>query len=321
MQRQKIRLRSYLAISVALAGLLAACGGGEEATTTTAAAATTTTTTQAATTTTTRATGGLALEFPAEVEAGTEFEVSWTGPDNADDYITVVEAGADEGVFLSYFYTRDGATGALLAPVDTGDYEVRYVDGESETTQATSPLVVTPYEITLEAPPEVEAGTEFEVTWTKSGGDGPDDYVTVVAAGAAEGTYEDYFYTRDGATGTLPAPIEAGDFEVRYVNGAEGKTLASMEIVVTPYEITLEAPAEVEAGAEFEVVWTGPDGQGDYITIVAAGAAEGSYLDYEYTSVGSPVTLQAPAEPGDYEIWYASDRVDGTFATLAIVVK
>ncbi|RPI21165.1 MAG: hypothetical protein EHM57_06960 [Actinobacteria bacterium] len=320
MQR-KTRLHTGLLIPVVLAAVLTACGGDDADTTTTAAGATTTTTTQGETTTTTRAAGGIALEFAAEVEAGSGFEVTWTGPDNQDDYVTIVEANAAEGDYLSYFYTRDGATGTLLAPVDDGDYEVRYVDGASETTQASSPLVVTPYEVTLEAPAEVEATGEFEVTWTKSGGDGPDDYITVVPVGAAEGTYEDYFYTRDGASGTLQAPVEAGDFEVRYVNGAEERTLAAMEITVTAIEITLEAPAEVEAGAEFEVVWTGPNGAQDYITIVPAGSAEGTYLDYEYTTAGSPITLQAPAEPGDYEIWYASDRVPGTFASVPIVVR
>jgi Ca-activated chloride channel family protein len=303
------------------AAWLAACGGGAAETTTSTTASTSTTTTAQARTITTRASGEIALEFPAQVEAGTEFQATWTGPDSRDDYVTIVEVGAGEGAYLSYFYTREGVTGSVLAPVEPGDYEIRYVDGASETTEATSPIVVTAYEIILEAPAEVQAGTEFQVTWTKSGGDGPDDCITVVPAGAAEGSYEAYFNTSEGATGTLVAPIEAGDFEVRYVNGAEAKTLASVEIVVTPYEITLEAPVEVEAGTEFEVAWTGPDGPGDYITIVPSGSPEGSYTDYEYTSAGSPITLMAPEEPGDYEIRYASDRVAGTFAAFTIAVK
>src|SRR5687768_11206770 len=36
----------------------------------------------------------------------------------------------------------------------------------------------------------------------------------------------------------------------------------------------VEGPGEVEAGAEFDVSWTGPDDQGDYIAIVPAGATE-----------------------------------------------
>jgi len=74
-------------------------------------------------------------------------------------------------------------------------------------------------------------------------------------------------------------------------------------------------------GTEFSVSWTGPNGPSDYITIVPAGSAEGAYLDYAYTAAGNPVTLGAPAEPGDYEIWYASDHVSGTFASITIVVE
>ena len=55
-------------------------------------------------------------------------------------------------------------------------------------------------------------------------------------------------------------------------------------------------------GATFQVTWTGPNGPSDYITIVAAGAT-------------------APAAAGNYEIWYASDRVPGLiFARTNIVV-
>ena len=38
---------------------------------------------------------------------------------------------------------------------------------------------------------------------------------------------------------------------------------------------TLEAPASVPAGSDFEVKWEGPDNKGDFITIVAADAEKG----------------------------------------------
>ena len=102
-----------------------------------------------------------------------------------------------------------------------------------------------------------------------------------------------------------------------------GSTEARRPISVTPFEITLDAPAEVNAGADFEVTWTGPNGPGDYITIVLAGSPEGAYLDYAYTTEGSPLTITAPDTAGTYEIWYASDRVANisTFESIAIVVN
>lgn len=307
-----------LGIVAVLVLIASSCGGGEVVDTTTTTEATTTTT--VASTTTTRAEGDVTLEPPAEIGAGTSFSVGWTGPDNEGDYITIVPAGADEGAYESYFYTAHGPSGDLIAPIEAGEYEIRYVDGESETTVYSITITVSEYAITFESPDEVEAGTEFEVSWT--GPNGPGDYLTVVAPDAPEGSYEWYFYTVDGPTGTLVAPVEDGEFEIRYVSGSTSATLGSMLITVTPYIITLEVPVEVEAGSTFQVVWTGPDGPSDYITIVEAGAPLGAYLDYGYTSEGSPITLTAPDQPGDYEVWYASDRVSlFTFASIPITVK
>ena len=46
---------------------------------------------------------------------------------------------------------------------------------------------------------------------------------------------------------------------------------------------------------------------------------EGAYLDYAYTTEGSPLTITAPDTAGTYEIWYASDRVANE--SIAIVVN
>lgn len=318
------RWRSGWVVWVLALLIVSACGGGTAETTTTATTAaaeepTTSTEAEASTTTSARAEGEVTFEAPGEVEAGTEFDVTWTGPDNAADYITIVPAGADQGQFTTYFNTSGGSSGTLVAPLEDGDYEIRYVDGQTAATVASTAIVVLPYEITLEAPVEVAAGTEFDVTWT--GPDGPGDYITVVPAGAAEGQYTTYFTTDSGASGTLVAGMEGGDNEVRYVSGLHSVTMAAMTITVLPLQITLEAPEEVESGTEFEVTWTGPNGPSDYITIVLEGAPEGAYNDYAYTTEGSPVTLIAPAVDGNYEIRYVSDRVIGIFATIPIIVR
>lgn len=263
--------------------------------------------------------GEASLEAPDEVEAGSQFEVSWTGPDGQGDYITVVALGATEWTNEPYFYTSAGSPGTLVASTEAGDYELWYVRGDDEEILASRPITVTPFTGNLGAPAEVMAGSVFEVSW--NGPDGPGDYVTIVAVGTIRWTNESYFYTSVGPTGTLVAPIEDGDHEIWYVAGADETVFARRPITVTPYVITLEAPAAVDAGADFEVIWTGPDGPSDYITIVPAGSPEGTYGDYFYTAVGSPGTLTAPDEPGNYEIWYASDRVEGTFASFDIVVR
>lgn len=309
--------RALLAAFVVLGLIVAACGGDTAASTT--EGVTGTTGTPAEVTTTVRSTGDVTITPPPEIGAGTDFTVAWTGPNNEGDYLTIVVAGADEGAYESYFYTASGPEGELVAPPEEGEYEIRYVDGASTGTVHSVTVTVLAFVITMEAPDETEAGAEFEAGWT-TGPDGPGDYLTIVAVGADEGAYDSYFYTSSGPEGTLVAPVEAGDYEIRYVSGSTTETLGTIPITVTPFTVTLEAPDSVAAGTTFDVEWTGPNGPGDYITIVEAGAPDGSYLSYVYTAQGSPATLTAPDASGDYEVRYVTDRV-GAFTFLSIPIE
>ena len=68
----------------------------------------------------------------------------------------------------------------------------------------------------------------------------------------------------------------------------------------------VEAPATVEAGKQFDVAWTGPNGDRDYVTIVAPGATEWTNEPYFYTANGNPGRMTAPAAPGPYVLWYVT---------------
>jgi Ca-activated chloride channel family protein len=307
--------------ALAILFLVSACGGqGQSATSTpsssTAASASVAASASAAASS--GATGPAAIDAPSEVQAGVQFDVGWTGPNAQGDYVTIVAAGAAKWTDEPYFYTTGGTPGKLVAPVADGAYALWYVSGADDTILARRAIRVTPFTGALLAEDTVEAGSTFEVAW--NGPNGPGDYVTIVAVGATKWTNEPYFYTNAGSPGKLVAPIAAGSYELWYVTGNSTSPQNKRPITVKPYVVTLEAPASVAAGASFEVKWTGPDGPSDYITIVPAGSPEGTYTDYKYTNTGSPVTIKAPATPGNYEVWYASDRVKGTFKSIPIRV-
>ena len=265
------------------------------------------------------ATGPATLDAPATVEGGIQFTINWTGPAAPRDYITIVAKGAVKWTNEPYFNTTTASPGKLVAPTTAGDYELWYVSGADDSISARRPIIVTPFQGALAGPDSVQAGSPFEVTW--NGPNGPNDYVTIVAAGAAKWTTESYFYTRASNPGPLVAPITPGAFELWYVTGSDGKTMARRPITVTPLVITLKAPPSVAKGSEIEVEWTGPNGPSDYITIVPLGSKDGTYLNYAYTANGSPARFKAPDTAGLYEIWYASDRVKGPLAKLPIQVK
>lgn len=258
------------------------------------------------------------LDAPAEVESGSTFEVAWTGPDNDNDRIVVVEAGAAVGQYISNAYTRDGSPAVLGAPDTPGAYEIRYRTGQYAETLAARPITVVPVPARVEAPASVVAGARFEVTWTGPGNDY--DRIVVVMAGADPGLYQNFAFTADGSPVTFTAPDAAGDYEVRYMTGQQQVTLATAMITVTAASATLRGPPSVGAGGQFEVAWTGPANNEDRIVVTGVGAPEGEFTSYSYANYGSPATLSAPDQPGDYEVRYITGQSDATLASILITV-
>ncbi|MDT8880520.1 vWA domain-containing protein [Halomonas saccharevitans] len=256
------------------------------------------------------------LNASDEAPAGSVIEVAWTGPDDDKDYVTIVEAGAPEGSYIDYTRTSRGSPLTLTAPDALGNHEIRYVHQQSGDTLASHPITLTPLEASLSVPEAVVAGAVVEVAW--EGPDNPKDYITIVEAGAPEGSYIDYTRTSRGSPLTLTAPDALGNHEIRYVLQQSGRTLASQPITLSPVSASVTAPEEAVAGSMIEVTWEGPDNPKDYVTIVEAGAPEGSYTDYTRTSRGSPLTLTAPDALGNFEIRYVLQQSGRTLATQPI---
>ena len=61
-------------------------------------------------------TGEPHLTAPAEIGGGTEFEVSWTGPNALNDYVTIVKLGTTQWTNEDYFNTNGGSPQKLNAP-------------------------------------------------------------------------------------------------------------------------------------------------------------------------------------------------------------
>jgi hypothetical protein len=246
------------------------------------------------------------LSGPAQVAAGTKFKVSWTGPNNARDFITIVPAGTKERTYRDYEYTSKGSTLEFTAPDKAGQYELRYLTASEYNTLARLTLTVGATSASVKAPAQVAAGAKFQVSWT--GPNNPRDFLTMVKAGAAESSYERYEYTANGATLTFNAPDVPGQYEVRYASGQQYLTLARANVTVTAVTGSLTAPASVVAGESFKVSWKGPDAPRNFITVVPKGAREGVYSSsYFYTTPqNSPGSLIAPLEAGDYELRYST---------------
>ncbi len=165
---------------------------------------------------------------------------------------------------------------------------------------ACSPLLAAP---TLQAPTTAKVGSELPVTVT--GSSNPRDFVTIVPTGAREGQYDAYQYVNKPGGLKLQVPPKPGEFEIRLL-GADTPypTLARRPLKVESVEVTLEAPAQIDAGKAFQIKWAGPNNARDYIGIGDIDPKKRAYISYVYTSRGNPITLNAPDEPGEYELRY-----------------
>ena len=255
---------------------------------------------------------------PAEAAAGSNFEVAWTGPDNQGDYISIAQLGASDKEHLTYTYTSRGTPAMLRAPGQIGEYEVRYVTGQSNSVLARANMILTGVSGKVEAPGTVAAGSDIKVAW-----EGPNyqsDYICIVKPDAPDTEHLSYTYTSTGNPVTIKAPGEPGEYEIRYIFGQTKKALARTDIVLTGVIGSVAVQSTAPVGSKLQVSWEGPNYSGDYIAIVPPEAADKDYLKYTYTSRGNPLKIQAPPEPGDYEVRYILGQTKKALARASVTL-
>ena len=170
------------------------------------------------------------VTVPPTAAAGTEVEVTWTGPSQHGDWITIVKPDDPVTSYNAYFDAKP-ENRKLTVPTEAGAYEVRYVQGGQKVI-ARTPITVTPVVAAITAPDSVAAGAQFEIGWT-----GPNlrgDWLTIVKADRPPNEYGSYVDAPNGSPGKLIAPPAAGSYELRYVLG--GKTVIGRKsiTVATP---------------------------------------------------------------------------------------
>lgn len=258
----------------------------------------------------------LSPEFPASVipdsaavSAGTEFSVKWEGPNRQSDFITITSPDAAARDYTSYAYTSNGNPAHLTAPIIAGDYEVRYVLGRPYKVLARMPMKVNEATASVKGPEAALGGATISIEW--AGPATQSDFITVTEVDAKAGNYLDYFYTKDSASPhELNMPVKPGAYEIRYVfvgkadnrGASENRIIARRAITIEQAGATLNGPDRANTGEAISIVWTGPTGNGDFVTVTAPDAADKNYMDYKYTANGSPSKIRMPLKPGDYEL-------------------
>lgn len=241
------------------------------------------------------------VEGPGQADAGAAVPVTWTGPVNRSDYVSLAEPDGAPIKGASYAYvgnSKDG-TVSLRAPQDAGSYDIVYITGK--TVLARDPLSVGSIAASLTVPAQVPAGGSFAVPF-----DGPDNSGDIITFATRDGdriSPASYVYTgntRDGVA-MLRAFEEPGPYDVVYLSG--GRIIGRAPVEVVEVSMTLDAPASVTALQRFEATWDGDGNTGDQVYLVPPG--ESSSQIYTYVVPTEPtLSLAAPETTGDYELVY-----------------
>jgi Ca-activated chloride channel family protein len=242
---------------------------------------------------------------PANIVAATRIEVGFEGPGEKRDWVGFAKVGSGPDDYLSYDWVEAGTgTAKLRVPAEAGEYELRYVSAQRRPpVLATVKVNVSAATATVTGPTSVMAGDLIDFVAT--GPNDPRHWIGFAPAGSGPGEYRDY--TRPEASGrtagSLNAPSEPGDYELRFVLNESEKVAASQPVKVLPAKaLLIDPPARVKANQELAIEWSGPRGQRHWIGFLRKGGDTGDYLTYGYLGKPSPVRFRAPDEPGDYEL-------------------
>jgi len=239
---------------------------------------------------------------PGSAVSGATIVVTWTAPKGGYDKIGIVAAGApDKQRPLKSQYARKSPT-RINVPEPVGNYEIRYIQGKGDATLAKTALTVTPASATVQGPGTAVSGATIAVSWT--GPENEFDKIVIVEAGAPEkaNALESEYVRKSPTQIKVPEPV--GEYEIRYLTGESGSTLATTRITVTPTSASIEGPITAEAGAPFKVIWTGPANELDRIAAFAKSAPDDRWAASGYVKKGKPLELRAPLTVGEYELRY-----------------
>ena len=84
------------------------------------------------------------LSAAEEGKTGSAVSVTWTGPNNPGDYITVVAKSTPDGQYADYTLTSEGSPLDVTLPKEAGEAEIRYMTGQGNKVLARITIKVVP---------------------------------------------------------------------------------------------------------------------------------------------------------------------------------
>jgi subtilisin family serine protease len=233
-----------------------------------------------------------------------------TGSANASSPFSIVSGGN--------YSLAGGASQAVtvgFAPASAGTFasNVTFTGGGDGSSVVTG-VGVPPAALSI-APTSVAAGQTITAAWSGIASPTTKDWIGLYAAGAGDKSYIKYQYTNGTASGSMsyliPGNLGPGTYELRlFSNNTYTRIATSIPLTLAaPSQALLSAtPESVAAGATVTAAWSqiaSPTTK-DWIGLYAAGAADKSYVKYQYTNGTASGSLSylipANLSAGTYEL-------------------
>jgi hypothetical protein len=164
--------------------------------------------------------GDPSLDAPADAAGGSAIQVSFAGPGGSDAFIAFARPDDPASANLGGLSGITGSPVTLRVPLEAGIWELRYVSAGAVV--ASRPIVVMPAPTVTIAAMDAVAGQSLSVDLPDAPRT-PGDYLYISRNAAADSDYGGG-YVGIPATGPaiIPAPREAGDWELKYMVPAGG---------------------------------------------------------------------------------------------------
>lgn len=240
------------------------------------------------------------------IVAGTNFEISFIGPENEFDRIQVfTEASEERGLSGLFASQADGGTLSLVAPASPGKYFIRYLLHEGRAIAEAPITVISPQAFITPPQTAVVAGAHFPTQVSDNPGQA-DQVIIVDPANARKPIDAGYIqFATDGSVKLL-APLQPGTYEMQYIDGAEA-VLASGELMVVAADtsITIIDPP-IKVGEDFEIGVNPRHGEFDKLVLVSENdVSEEIASNYLNSARDGKLKFFSPiSEAGAYVIQY-----------------
>ncbi len=253
---------------------------------------------------------------PVFSRSTTWIDVAGSPPPGAE--LQFIDAG---GAALSRFSGPFDGGVWLDTPVMNGPLDlamVRREAGEFSRVVARQPVTMVSVDPALTAPDEIGVGEDVVVSWSALVSS--QNVVGLVGRNGAPTDLISCSSVNGRIESRMAAPPVAAELDLILVDGVTLTVAARHPLLVTEPEATVTAPARVAPSERIEVVWVGPEGREDFVSLAHAGSPDLEYLEWARVEDGNPSLLRAPSAPGEYELRYVDGEKGEVRARAAIEV-